>query len=58
VLTSDVWNRYIHMFDELGLAVYEAIGFVLAETAEEAPTRDNGRTEAIINLRAIEEQFT
>jgi hypothetical protein len=47
----------IHMFDELGLEVYETIGSMPVETAGEVPTRDNRRTEAILNLRAIEEQL-
>jgi hypothetical protein len=51
------WNPYIHMFDELGLEVYETIGSMPVETTEEAPTRDNRLTEAILNLRAIEEQL-
>jgi hypothetical protein len=47
----------IHMFDELGLEVYETIGSMPVETAGGVPTRDNRRTEAILNLRAIEEQL-
>jgi len=32
-------------------------GSAPVETAKEAPIRDNGWTEAILNLRAIEEQL-
>ena len=34
--------------------VYETIGSVPVATAEEAPARDNGRTDAILNIRAIQ----
>jgi len=57
VLTPDVWPRYIHMFDELGMAVYETIGSVVVEGTAEAPVQDNGRMEAILDLRVIEEQL-
>lgn len=46
------------MFDELGMAVYETIGSVVpVKGAGEAPVQDNGRTEAILDLRVIEEQL-
>jgi hypothetical protein len=47
----------MHKCDELGLEVYETIGSMPVETGGEVPTRDNRRTEAILNLRAIEEQL-
>ena len=54
VLTPAVWESYIHMFDELGVAVYEAIRRVSMEDGEqEAAPRDNGRVEAILDLRVI-----
>ena len=45
------------MFDELGMAVYETIGSVVVEGTAEAPVQDNGRMEAILDLRVIEEQL-
>jgi len=44
----------VQVFDELGSEVYEMPRSVPVETAEEAPIRDNGRTEAILNLCAID----
>jgi len=57
VLTPDVWPWYIHLYDELGTAACEAIGSVAVEGAGEAPVQDNGRIEAILDLRVIEEQL-
>lgn len=58
MLTPDVWHRYVHMFDELGMAVYETIGSVPVDGAgSDAPVPDNGRTEAILDLRVIGEQL-
>ena len=45
------------MFDELGMAVYETIGRVAIEDGEHEMPRDNGRVEAILDLRVIEEQL-
>ena len=45
------------MFDELGMAVYETIGRVAIEDGEQEAPRDNGRVEAILDLRVIEEQL-
>ena len=45
------------MFDELGMAVYETIGRVDVEDGEQEAPRDNGRVEAILDLRVIEEQL-
>ena len=54
VLTPAVWESSIHMFDELGVAVYETIRRVAMEDEEqEAAPRDNGCVEAILDLRVI-----
>ena len=45
------------MFDELGMAVYETIGRIAMDGEQEAASRDNGRVEAILDLRVIEEQL-
>ena len=58
VLTPAVWESSIHMFDELGMVVYETIGRVaMGDGEQEAAPRDNGRVEAILDLRVIEEQL-
>ena len=49
-----VWESSIHMFNELGVAVYETIRLVSMEDGEqEAAPRDNGRVEVILDLRVI-----
>ena len=45
------------MFDELGMAVYETIGRIAIEDGEQEVPGDNGRVEAILDLRVIEEQL-
>ena len=45
------------MFDELGMAVYETIGCIAVEDGEQEAPRDNGRVEATLDLRVIEEQL-
>ena len=57
VFTSAVWESVIHMFDELEMAVYETIGRFGTEDGEQEVPRDNGRVEAILDLRVIEEQL-
>ena len=57
VLTPAVWERFIYMFDELGMAVYETIGCIAVEDGEQEAPRDNGRVEATLDLRVIEEQL-
>lgn len=57
VLTADVWERHIHMFDDLGMAVYETIARVTVEARVEQKARDNGCVEAVLDLRVIEEQL-
>ena len=58
VLTPAIRGSSIHMFDELGMAVYETIGrFSMEDGEQEAAPRDNGRVEAILDLRVIEEQL-
>ena len=56
VLTFAVWESFIDVFDELGMAVYETIERVAIEDGEQEASRDNGRVEAILDLRVIEEQ--
>ena len=54
VLTPAIWESFIHMFDELGMAVYETIGRIAMEDGkQEAASRDNGRVEAICHEGAI-----
>ena len=53
VLTSAVWECFIHMFDELGMAVYETVGLVAVEDGEQEVPRDSGRVEAILGLWVI-----
>ena len=48
---------FIHMFDELGMAVYETIGRIAFEDGEQEVPGDDGRVEAILDLRVIEEQL-
>ena len=58
VLTPGVWESYIHIPDELGMAVYETIGRIAMEDGDqEAASRDNKRVGAILDLRVIEEQL-
>ena len=45
------------MFDELGMAVYETIGHIAIGGGEQEVPGDNGRVEAILDLRVIEEQL-
>ena len=56
-LTSTVWESFIDVFDELGMAVYETIERVAIEDGEQEASRDNGRVEAILDLRVIEEHL-
>ena len=57
VPTSALWQSFIYMFDELGMAVYETIGRVVIENWEQEAPRDNWPLEAVLDLRVIEEQL-
>ena len=57
VLTPAIWESFIQNFNEPRIIVDETIGCVTVEDNGEQEARDNGRVEAILDLRVIEEHL-